>query len=165
MSYYWLRLASAMPLLEHNISANGHLFHCARPRAAVLDWDDEEFPEDISSLNAGIDGIVYIFPLKFACLALFADPLSKHRMADVTYNTASFPSLVRTLSNLIQFNIQKNIDPPVILLGYKERDSEERTLWEMTRGIGVVFERVGERAGSGGKEVEVWVGTVEVRAS
>jgi len=86
-------------------------------------------------------------------------------MADVTYNTASFPSLIRTLSNLIQLNAKKNVDPPAILMGYKERDAEERTLWEMARGVGVVFERIGERAGSGGKEVEVWVGKVEVQKS
>jgi len=137
-------LPSAMPLLEHNISANEHLFKSTRPQAAVLDWDDDDLPEEIQSLDAGIDAIV---------------------MADVTYNTASFPSLIRTLSNLIQLNAKKNVDPPAILMGYKERDAEERTLWEMARGVGVVFERIGERVGSGGKEVEVWVGKVEVQKS
>ena len=86
-------------------------------------------------------------------------------MADVTYNTASFPSLIQTLSSLIHLNGQKNAQPPVILLGYKERDPEERTLWEMARGIGIVFDRVGERLGSGGNEVEIWVGKVAVEPS
>jgi hypothetical protein len=81
-------------------------------------------------------------------------------MADVTYNTTSFPSLIRTLSSLIQVNVKRNADPPVILLGYKERDPEERTLWKMAGDIGLTFERVGERVGSGGNEVEVWVGKV-----
>jgi len=85
-------------------------------------------------------------------------------MADVTYNTASFPSLIRTLSNLMQLNIQRNVDPPVILLGYKERDPEERALWEMVGSIGIVLERVGERVGSGANEVEIWVGKVREEA-
>lgn len=82
-------------------------------------------------------------------------------MADVTYNTASFPSLIRTLSSLIQFNVSKNRKPPVFLMGYKERDQEERTLWDMARGVGIIFEKVGAREGSGGAEVEVWIGKVE----
>ena len=48
-----------MPLLEHNISANEHLFKSTRPQAAVLDWDDDDLPEEIQSLDAGIDAIVY----------------------------------------------------------------------------------------------------------
>jgi len=51
-----------MPLLEHNISANQHLFKSACPKAAILDWDDEGIPEEIYSLNTGIDAIVYAFP-------------------------------------------------------------------------------------------------------
>jgi hypothetical protein len=81
-------------------------------------------------------------------------------MADVTYNTASFPSLIQTLSNLIQSNIKNKIEPPIILLGYKERDPEERTLWDMAHGINIVFHKVGKSAGNGGKEVEFWVGEV-----
>lgn len=83
-------------------------------------------------------------------------------MADVTYNTSSFPALIRTLSNLIKLNQTALIKPPLILLGYKERDPEERTLWEMARGVGIIFERIGERRGTGGNEVEVWIGQVEV---
>jgi hypothetical protein len=48
-----------MPLLEHNISANEHLFTSVRPHASVLDWDDEDIPEVIKYLDAGIDAIVY----------------------------------------------------------------------------------------------------------
>jgi len=124
-----------MPLLEHNIFANKHLFSSACPKAAVLDWNEEHLPDEIHSLTTGIHAIV---------------------MADVTYNTVSFPSLIRTLSNLIQLNVKNDIDPPVILLGYKERDPEERTLWDMAHDIGVVFDRVGVKPGCGGKEVEVW---------
>ncbi|KAI0832023.1 putative methyltransferase-domain-containing protein [Trametes gibbosa] len=132
-------LESAMPLLEHNISVNGALFdtQSARPRSLVLDWDVEELSADIRSGKAGFDAIV---------------------MADVTYNTASFPSLLRTISSLIQLNPMKR---PIIILGYKERDPSERALWAMAKDIGVVFERVGERTGAGGQPVELWVGLCE----
>jgi hypothetical protein len=50
-------LASAMPLLEHNISINEQLFPFARPRALVLDWD-EELPDIVMSINDGVDVIV-----------------------------------------------------------------------------------------------------------
>jgi hypothetical protein len=147
-----------MPLLVHNISANEHLFTAARPQAAVLDWDNEEIPEEIQSLDGGIHIILYAVFIVITSLYTQQIP----RMADVTYNTTSFPSLIRTLSNLIQFGAKRTVEPPVVLLGYKERDPAERTLWEMAVKIGVNFERVGERVGSGGKEVEIWAGRVEL---
>lgn len=78
-------------------------------------------------------------------------------MADVTYNTASFPSLVRTLSKLLRISAK----PPVVILGYKERDPAERTLWEMAREIGITFDKIGERNGAGGAPIEIWVGTLK----
>lgn len=78
------------------------------------------------------------------------------RMADVTYNTTFFPALIQTLSSLIALNDE----PPVILMAYKERDEEERSLWNEIKRIGVVFEQVGKRPGAGGKEVEIWLGGV-----
>ena len=74
-------------------------------------------------------------------------------MADVTYNTSSFPSLVRTLSDLIKLGLK----PPVVLLGYKERDPGERTLWKMTKEVGLEFEKVAERPGAGGAPIEIWI--------
>ena len=50
--------ASAMPLLEHNISSNEHLFEGSRPQALVLDWDDEDLPTEVNSLQTGFDLIV-----------------------------------------------------------------------------------------------------------
>lgn len=77
-------------------------------------------------------------------------------MADVTYNTASFPALIRTLTTLIELNpIEK---PPVILLGYKERDAAERSLWTMAEKAGICFEHVGEKPGAGGAPIEIWIG-------
>jgi hypothetical protein len=85
-------------------------------------------------------------------LALFS-------MADIAYNTSSFSALIGTLSNLIR--LAPYSKPPLLLLGYKERDPNERTLWNMAKDIGVVFESVGERKGCGGAAIEVWVGRVE----
>ncbi|CDO69672.1 hypothetical protein BN946_scf184851.g60 [Trametes cinnabarina] len=130
-------LESAMPLLEHNVSANKSAFSSSttQPQPLVLDWDIEELPEEVNAVDSGFDAIV---------------------MADVTYNTASFPSLVRTLSSLIRLSAPSKT--PVIILGYKERDTTERTLWDLMKTIGVNFQQVGERMGAGGQAVEVWIG-------
>jgi protein N-lysine methyltransferase METTL21D len=80
-------------------------------------------------------------------------------MSDVAYNTASFPSLLRTLKALI--HLPANTTPPMILLGYKERDRSERTLWDLAWAeCKVRFEKRGERRGAGGCSVEVWLGVV-----
>jgi protein N-lysine methyltransferase METTL21D len=81
-------------------------------------------------------------------------------MADVTYNTASFPSLVRTLEQLIRLGN----NPPMVLVGYKERDAAERTLWNLVAEIGLKFEKIGQRTGAGGAPVEIWVGCITTGA-
>ncbi|KAJ7115929.1 putative methyltransferase-domain-containing protein [Mycena epipterygia] len=116
---------SAMPLLQHNIAAND-----SRVEAAVLDWDEEEFPDCVRESGA-FDIII---------------------MADVTYNTASFPVLVRTLKGLVNLSSQR----PRIILGYKERDTGERTLWEMAKAAGIDLKLIGQQSGSGGMAVEIW---------
>ncbi|KAJ6581461.1 putative methyltransferase-domain-containing protein [Mycena capillaripes] len=118
-------VASAMPLLEHNISIND-----SPVKAAVLDWDEKEFPQCVQE-HGGFDIIV---------------------MADVTYNTASFPSLVRTLKNLINLSSKQ----PRVVLGYKERDTGERALWEMAKLAGIALKLIGQVPGSGGMAVEIW---------
>ncbi|RDB15874.1 hypothetical protein Hypma_003674 [Hypsizygus marmoreus] len=131
-------LESAMPLLEQNMSTNKHHFLKLELEAAVLDWDNESLPDYIQEFPDGFDAII---------------------MADVTYNTASFPSLVRTLSQLIRIGKK----PPLVLMGYKERHVEERTLWDLAQKVGVGFQRIGEKAGAGGAPVEVWLGQVQTR--
>ncbi|KAJ7606119.1 putative methyltransferase-domain-containing protein [Mycena polygramma] len=116
---------SAMPLLQHNILANA-----SRVEAAVLDWDDEELPGCVRECGA-FDVII---------------------MADVTYNTSSFPSLVRTLKNLVNLNST----PPRVILGYKERDPGERALWGMADAAGISLKLIDQVAGSGGMAVEIW---------
>ncbi|KAL0569716.1 hypothetical protein V5O48_012245 [Marasmius crinis-equi] len=131
-------LPSAMPLLEHNVSQNSHLFPNPRltPQAKVLDWD-QDLPEDVTtiSVSGNLDIIV---------------------MADVTYNTSSFPALIRTLSRLMSLNAEDR--PPFILLGYKERDAAERSLWDMAREIGIQFTQVDQVPGAGGVPIEIWIG-------
>lgn len=103
-------------------------------------------------------------------------------MADVTYNSAIFPSLVRTLVSLLSpptppsTNVPADLDlaslslsPPstpsaLVLLSFKERDptGAERNLWKLAEAAGIWFERVGGVEGHGVSkeegEVEVWVG-------
>ncbi|KAG5643258.1 hypothetical protein DXG03_001268 [Asterophora parasitica] len=129
-------LDSAMPLLQQNIATNAVHLENTRLEAAVLDWDDD-LPSNIRDFPGGFDAII---------------------MADVTYNTSSFPSLARTLSALTRLGTK----PPIVLLGYKERDAAERTLWELVGEFGLTFRKIGERAGAGGAPVEVWMGTVDL---
>ena len=100
-------------------------------------------------------------------------------MADVTYNTSSFPALLRTLASLlapsaahhrgVADDADSSDDDPgaqerghgdsLVLLAYKERDPAERQLWDMmTRETGVVLECVGKEVGAGGLPVEIWLG-------
>ncbi|KAJ8585180.1 hypothetical protein M405DRAFT_773229 [Rhizopogon salebrosus TDB-379] len=135
-------LPSALPILQTNITSNQSFYPCNAPEAAVLDWDEPEIPTQMESFVSGIDVIV---------------------MADVTYNTASFPSLIGTLSRLIRFSMSVSpVKAPLIILGYKERDAAERTLWEMAEKIGIHFEEVARVPGADESSVEVWVGTMVV---
>lgn len=103
--------------------------------------------------------------------------------ADVTYNTASFPYLIKTLTSLLQPRAPRN-DPthpnsnpepkpsPLLLLAYKERDSSERELWELAKENGIWMEMVdvitgheaaGRSEGEGDEEpgagaTEIWIG-------
>ncbi|KAJ3927472.1 MAG: putative methyltransferase-domain-containing protein [Lentinula lateritia] len=132
-------LPSAMPLLEHNVSMNSHMFARAavRPIPEILDWD-AELPLYAQTLLGQLDAII---------------------MADVTYNTASFGALIRTLCSLIKLSPVDKL--PIILLGYKERDVAERSLWSMAADVGIHFERVGARQGAGGAPVEIWMGQIQ----
>jgi hypothetical protein len=77
-------------------------------------------------------------------------------MADVTYNTQVFPALVQTLSKLLADTTHET----TILLGYKERDPDERTLWSMLATVGIDLMQIGSVPGSGGQPVEIWTATV-----
>lgn len=60
---------------------------------------------------------------------------------------------MRTLKNLLR---PKGSKFPMVLLGYKERDVAERSLWDMVGDIGISLEKIGERAGAGVHPVEIW---------
>ncbi|XP_006462055.1 hypothetical protein AGABI2DRAFT_186111 [Agaricus bisporus var. bisporus H97] len=126
-------LESAIPLLKQNIDSNVSLYSYNIPEAAILDWEDEELPSSIRSLER-LDVIL---------------------MSDVTYNTSSFPALLQTVSKLVKLR-----EPPIIILGYKERDEAERDLWIMLEERGIHLEKIGERLGAAKPGAEIWFGHV-----
>lgn len=80
-------------------------------------------------------------------------------MADVTYNTASFPALIGTLSRLIDScKHKRNGRPPRVLMGYKERHPDERLLWDRAKDIDLHFQQIARVNGAGGNPVEIWLG-------
>jgi protein N-lysine methyltransferase METTL21D len=75
-------------------------------------------------------------------------------MSDVTYNTSSFPALIKTLKGLV------DISPRAwVILGYKERHTTERTAWNMFEDeVKLRLKKVKEVKGAGGAPVEIWIG-------
>ncbi|KAH9039287.1 putative methyltransferase-domain-containing protein [Lactarius pseudohatsudake] len=147
-------LPSSMELMNYNIHANTALYPHCPPTALSLNWDEEELPEAIRERHGGFD---------------LVHSSQYPRMADVAYNTSSFPALLSTLASLLA--LSDNDDgaaagarEPLVLLAYKERDPGERRLWDMmARQVGVALERVGGEAGAGGFQVEIWMGKKVVR--
>jgi hypothetical protein len=81
-------------------------------------------------------------------------------MSDVTYNTSSFPALLKTIAKLVEMR-----EPPVILLGYKERDEAERDAWNMLEERGIRLEKIGQRLGAANPSVEIWFGRFVERSA
>ncbi|WOO85180.1 Protein-lysine methyltransferase METTL21D [Vanrija pseudolonga] len=131
-------LESALEIMRENIALNAEP---SRPqvRADVLDWD-APLPDWVQ-----------------------ATPPTVVIAADVTYNTASFPSLVATLERLLK---PADGPAPLLLLAYKQRDAAERELWNMlaARGIGTVL--VGKIRGAEEEgQVEMWVAGADIASS
>ena len=84
----------------------------------------------------------------------------------MTYNTSSFPSLLKTLIALLnpdhipQTTRNDSSRKPLLLLAYKERDPAERELWGMLAAKGVEMVLVDTVQGAEGDrgETEIWVG-------
>jgi hypothetical protein len=75
--------------------------------------------------------------------------------ADVTYNTASFPALVSTLTSLLK---PERGERPEFLLAYKQRDAAERDLWGLLDAQGIKLERIDTIQGSSADgAVELWL--------
>jgi len=87
-------------------------------------------------------------------------------MADVTYNTASFPALVSTLTRLRDLAQHSDKaagegirgDPPIVLLAYKQRHPDERTLWNLVSDIGLNLTEIDRVPGAGGAPIEIYLG-------
>lgn len=76
--------------------------------------------------------------------------------ADVTYNTASFPPLLSTLTSLLK---PDSGERPSFLLAYKQRDAAERELWGLLDAAGIELEQVDTIQGSEADgAVEIWIG-------
>lgn len=76
----------------------------------------------------------------------------------MTYNTASFPALVRTLRSLLKPSHRP--ERRKLLLAYKQRDEGERKLWDMLGESEIGMELLEKIPGAapGEGEVEIWVG-------
>ena len=160
-----------MPILSYNITSNAKYFTQPQdsPQPIALDWDVENLPEQVIEARS-FDVILYVSfrapgthnPVPFGGILL---PSIFFRMADVTYNTASFPSLIRAISSLIQLNVNHSRPPPIIMMGYKERDPDERSLWGMLESeVGIRLERVGECEGwPESTPIEFWIGSREIK--
>ncbi|KAI9632484.1 putative methyltransferase-domain-containing protein [Dioszegia hungarica] len=143
-------LESALELMDENMSLNqssnapeadeGLCVH-----ARVLDWD-QPLPAWISDDSRDVGK-------RWPSLII---------SADVTYNTASFPSLVRTLTALLRPG-SPDEKQPMLLLAYKQRDPGERELWKMLEDVGIVMRLADTIEGADGGEgaVEIWLGSCE----
>ncbi|EJU01127.1 hypothetical protein DACRYDRAFT_53600, partial [Dacryopinax primogenitus] len=129
-------LASAISLLEHNIQHNRPLLERTNIRLNVLDWE-RDLPDEIKS----------------------SGPFKLILMSDVTYNTASFSALLKTMRSLRQLSRDANVDT-LAVLAYKERDIAERELWAMMEKEGFQFAKLEEITGHGGQPVELWFAQV-----
>ncbi|KAF8608640.1 hypothetical protein BDV93DRAFT_485876 [Ceratobasidium sp. AG-I] len=151
-------LPSAIELIEWNRAANKHIFDIGQSsvesseaeeerlievRGAALDWD-KSIPVDVWDTDT-----VFGAALPFDIII----------MADVTYNTASFPALLDTVTNLLRGPKPDSLAPsPMILLAYKCRDAAERTLWHDASVRGILFVQVDQIKGVREPAVEVWLG-------
>lgn len=137
-------LPSAIPLITRNIDSNRHPrsqnsetseeIHVSsvETTAYALDWEDEELP-----------------------LIVTSNPPDIIMMSDVTYNTASFPALIKTLKNLLR------ISPAArVIIAYKERHPDERAAWRMfDHDARLSLCKVEEIPGAAGAPVEIWLGS------
>ncbi|KAG8820376.1 hypothetical protein FRC19_008927 [Serendipita sp. 401] len=139
-------LPSALPLINRNVSSNcrlpptsletsaeGESNQVVIPSVGVLDWDDDTLPGSV-----------------------LASPPDVIIMSDVTYNTDSFPALLKTLKNLLQLSPHARV-----ILAYKERHEAERSAWPLfTKEAGIQLRKLDEIPGAGGAPVEIWFGSL-----
>ncbi|WWC87793.1 uncharacterized protein L201_002685 [Kwoniella dendrophila CBS 6074] len=149
-------LESAIPLMTENLlfnslenSEDGSI----QIDAKVLDWD-QELPSYVS--ESWPELII---------------------AADVTYNTSAFPSLLRTITSLLNplgeirtISVSQDDEDivtkkrkrdinPILVLAYKQRDLAERDLWEMLKQENIQMVLVDRIKGAEEEgETEIWIG-------
>ncbi|KAJ9120634.1 hypothetical protein QFC22_002563 [Naganishia vaughanmartiniae] len=192
---YTTDLESALPLIDENAALNSRLWAPAPEAREVADSDTAKDEAQARDIMSGQDVTEPKIEIHSEVLDWEEDlPSWVHRdmdghevridiviAADVTYNTASFPCLIKTLTSLLNpapdtyinkpntSGRPKESSPsPLLLLAYKERDASERELWELAKENGIWMELVDVIRGheavgqSGGVEVagatEIWIG-------
>lgn len=146
---------SAIRLMEENIALNelsSQVTDRVSVEAKVLDWE-QPLPSWVGDNDSWLDLIMCVRLTRAEKI-----PLTRNRAADVTYNTASFPSLITTLSSLLD-PPHTSAKTPMLLLAYKQRDPAERSLWSLLEEKGVELQMVdGVRGSEEDGKVEVWIG-------
>lgn len=131
------------------------IIHPLQSASFVFDFTSSPRPKPNYGERETPPGLVILRrsqPAKIACL--LPGSLADISAADVTYNTASFPSLLKTLTSLLS-----HARAPKLLLAYKERDPGERELWGLLEQRGVMLELVGKiRGAEEDGQVEIYVG-------
>ncbi|GHJ84341.1 hypothetical protein NliqN6_0743 [Naganishia liquefaciens] len=157
LDIYATDLDSAIPLIDENTALNSRLWK-SPPRVVDEDAAGEE-TGDVISREISVHSRVLDWDEPIPAWANEGG-ITLVIAADVTYNTASFPSLVNTLVGLLQPDAEGHA--PMLLLAYKERDPSERELWDMVRARGLTLELVDtitghEEEGMTGA-TEIWIG-------
>ncbi|KAH0826461.1 hypothetical protein J3R83DRAFT_5461 [Lanmaoa asiatica] len=120
----------------HSVTSNHVLMNKCVPQTAVLDWEHEKLPPPVQAkLEVGLDVI--------GCHLQHSVLSRSHRNALVAH-----PVL----------QTQTERTSPRVLMGYKERHPDERSLWDRAKGTDLYFQQVAHVNGAGGDPVEIWLG-------
>ncbi|KAG6873509.1 hypothetical protein C0995_014777 [Termitomyces sp. Mi166 len=82
---------------------------------------------------------------------------TRFEAAVLDWDDDALPDFVKEFPEGFDAIMQLGKEPPFVLLGYKERDSTERSLWDLVDDIGLSLQKVGDSAGAGGTPVEIWL--------
>ncbi|KAK8861485.1 hypothetical protein IAR55_002306 [Kwoniella newhampshirensis] len=153
-------LESAIPLMDENLALNDLEYRSLS--SAELDGDGA--PSSPRKRQVHVDARVLDWdqPIPSWVASRWPELIIA---ADVTYNTSAFPSLLQTLTTLLQPPSRPLDVPPLLVLAYKQRHEAERELWSMLRGNGVDMVMVDTIPGAEEEgQVEIWVGGADLQS-